>query len=324
MSYQSGLSILSLLGISIVVGLIANLLIFNYPKQCFRLLWEVADLLGNPIDSVKALLRFIVQSILSLVFRKTVEFYIVEVESTGYGEILILLVGILVLVTFQALSISNIALIIELSLPFILYGIELAIDKTTHFFAYLNKLKKIILILLGISFLVIVLEMSVWKIALFALLWLIMVKTVVFLSRMRSFKRARSFEKSALAAYKKNQLHETLAQYYQALKIYQTPLLVKSTRFEINRARLLKKIGFVFYKKNEYLEALRKFHQALELHEKPLLIENPLLIRDRVRMLKKSATIRCLLGQRQEALECYQLIFQLTGEPTIPNGFFLR
>ena len=108
----------------------------------------------------------------------------------------------------------------------------------------------------------IVLEMSVWKIALFALLWLIMVKTVVFLSRMRSFKRARSFEKSALAAYKKNQLHETLAQYYQALKIYQTPLLVKSTRFEINRARLLKKIGFVFYKKNEYLEALRKFHQV--------------------------------------------------------------
>lgn len=322
MSYQFGLSILSLLGISLVVGMIVSQFILNYPKQCFRLLWEIAELLGNPIDSLKALLRFIVQSLMSLIFQKTVEFYIVEVESTGSGEILILLVGILVLVTFQALSISNLAIVIELSLPFIIYGIELTIDKTNRFFAYLKKLKKIILILLWISFLVIVLEMPVWKIALFALLWLILVKTVVFIYRMSYFKRALKFEKSALAAYKKNQLREALIQYYQALKIYKTPLLEKSVSFEINRAKLLKKIGLVFYKNNQLNEALRKFHQALDLHEKPLLIENPQLVRDRVRMLKKSATIRCLLGQRQEALQCYQLIHHLTGEPAIPKGFF--
>jgi tetratricopeptide (TPR) repeat protein len=322
MSYEFGQTLLLSLGICIVVGLIASLLILSYPKQCFRLLWETAELISNPIDSLRGLLRFIAQSLLGFLFRKTIEFYVDDTDSIGYGEILILLLGISVLVIFQAFSMTNIALIIEVLVPIVIYGIELAFDQTTRFFAYLKKLKKVIAVLLCLSFLVFVLGIQVWKIAIVAILLLIIIKTYIIKRTSSGIKRAKRFEKAAVNSYKQGRLHDSFAQYQMALNLYKTPLLLNNSRFDIDRAKLLEKTGFIFYKYNQFDKALRRFHQALEIYEKPHLAENPSVMKYRVRVLKETATVLRIVGRYNEALRHYQLISQLTGTAAIPKGFF--
>jgi hypothetical protein len=85
-------------------------------------------------------LRLVAQYILSETFNKTVSYYFEEAESVGYKEILIFLLGISCLIIFQAISISNMAIFLEVLIPLLIY----AVAYINRLIAYVKRFKKII------------------------------------------------------------------------------------------------------------------------------------------------------------------------------------
>jgi tetratricopeptide (TPR) repeat protein len=294
----------------VLIVISAFILLWNYDliksKTLFRLLGEVFEFFSNPITSFKDILRLIAQYILSETFNKTVDYYFEEAESVGYKEILIFLLGILCLMIFQAISISNMLIFLEFLVPFLIYA---------------KRFKKTIALLLCISFLNIVLKISAATIAIITFMLFFILKIFV-IKRTQSFlKHAKELEFAALKLYKENHLLDSFAQYYIALNIYKSPIMIKKAKFDINRAKVLKNITFILYQENQLDKALLYCDEALEIYEELEIAENSALMKDQVNLLKMSAKIFNKLGKRKKAFECYKLIYDLTGISVKPKHF---
>jgi tetratricopeptide (TPR) repeat protein len=284
--------------------------------------------LSDPNISFKDLLQFVFQYILSETFNKTVSYYFEEAESVGYKEILLLLIGISCLIIFEAVSISNMTLFLEILTPYLIYVISVLISLIATIAYYINRLiayvirfKKTIAILLGISFLIIALKISAATIVIIAFVLLFFLKTFV-IKRTQSFlKRAQKLEFAAFKLYKEKKLDESFIEYHNALTLYKSPILLKSNKFDINRAKVLKNIAFVLYQNDRLDGALLYCDNALEIYEELEVVEKSALMKEQVNLLKMSAKILSKLEKREEAFERYKLIYELTGISAKPKHF---
>ncbi|MCK5522243.1 MAG: tetratricopeptide repeat protein [Thiomargarita sp.] len=310
--------------IIVIVSLIMAIIII--PLWCankikfqalFKLSGELFEFFNNPITSLKDILRLVAQYILSETFNKTVSYYFEEAESVGYKEILIFLLGISCLIIFQAISISNMEIFLELLVPFLIY----AVASINRLMTYVIRFKKTIAILLGISFLIIALKISAATIVIIAFVLLFFLKIFV-IKRTQSFlKRAKELEFAALKLYKEKKLDESFIEYHNALTLYKSPILLKSNKFDINRAKVLKNIAFVLYQNDRLDGALLYCDNALEIYEELEVVENSAFMKEQVNLLKMSATILSKLEKREEAFERYKLIYELTGISAKPKDF---
>jgi len=344
MSEQEALSVFSLL---IVLPIISMILVtyFMFSNNAFFILREglvfFLELLTIPINSLKdRLLGVILQNILSTLFNKTIDFYFIQGKSISYGDILVLLISFSLLITFQALSITNIVTIAEILspfiieiasilIPFIIYNVFLVIKFIKGFITRAKQFKKTFAFWLFFSLFAIFFELSVRviailleAIAIITLLWLLLLKIMVIKHTKTFLKNAKHFERMAFRCYRKNQLSNTLSQYYQALKLYNLPLIIKNAKFNPDRAKVLKNIAFVLHKDSQLDKALLRCNQALGIYQQLEIDEDSVLMKEQVQLLKLTAKILCKQKRREEALEYYKLIYTLTGTSAMPKGFF--
>jgi tetratricopeptide (TPR) repeat protein len=318
-------------GFTVIILLTITIIII--PLWCFNKiklesLLELFVFLSDPNISFKDLLQFVFQYILSETFNKTVSYYFEEAESVGYKEILLLLIGISCLIIFEAVSISNMTLFLEILTPYLIYVISVLISLIATIAYYINRLiayvirfKKTIAILLGISFLIIALKISAATIVIIAFVLLFFLKTFV-IKRTQSFlKRAQKLEFAAFKLYKEKKLDESFIEYHNALTLYKSPILLKSNKFDINRAKVLKNIAFVLYQNDRLDGALLYCDNALEIYEELEVVEKSALMKEQVNLLKMSAKILSKLEKREEAFERYKLIYELTGISAKPKHF---
>jgi tetratricopeptide (TPR) repeat protein len=306
----------------------------------FLLIGEIGEILSNPIQSVKGIWRFIIQSILSRLFNRSVKVYFDEVDSTSYFDLFFLFLGISILIFFQAFSIANIAAIAEILAPYIIeitgvfiplvvYNVFLVIKFIKRFFAAHAKQFKILLIFSFCLLLFFILfepstesiAILLEAIAIIGILWIALLKIIV-VKRIKTFiKKAKRIERTAKRLDKKDSVQDALAQYYWALKIYQLPVIIKNAKFDLDRAQLLKHMSVLFNKNNQLKKALSYCDQALNIYQKLEIVEDSVHMEEMTGLLKKSAEILCQMGEREAALERYKLIYELTGM-AIPKEFF--
>jgi len=337
-----GFHILEVLAISLFV--LAILLFFIYRggiSNLFLLIGEIGEILGNPLHSAKEIWRFIIQSILSRLFNKSVEVYFDEVDSTSYFDLFFLFIGILILIIFQAFSIANIAVIAEILttyvieiggvlIPLIAYNVFLVIKFIKRFFAAHAKQFKILFIFSFSLLLFFILfepstkstEILLEAIAIIGILWIALLKIIV-VKRIKTFiKKAKRLERTAMRLYKKDSLHDALIQYYRALKIYQLPVIIKNAKFDLERAQVLKHMSMLFNENYQLKKALSYCDQAVNIYQNLEIAEDSVHMEEMTGLLKKSAEILCRMGEREAALERYKLIYELTGISVIPKEFF--
>jgi tetratricopeptide (TPR) repeat protein len=344
MPLKDGFHILEVLIISIVIG--AVFLLFILPRfikndfsDIFLLIGEIGEMLSDPIQSAKDIWRFIIQSILSRLFNKSVEVYFDEVDSTSYFDLFFLFLGILILIFFQALSIANLAAIAEILapyiigimgvlIPFIAYNVFLVIKFIKRFFARVKQFKILLIFLFSLLLLFILFKPSTESIAILleaiaiiGILWIILLKTIVIKQIKTFIKNAKRFERTARRLYKKDSLYDALAQYYQALKIYQSPVIIKNAKFDLERAQLLRKMSVLFNQTYQLEKALSYCDQALNIYKKSEIAEDSVYMEEMIGLLKECANILCEMGKREAALERHKLIYELTGM-AIPKEFF--
>jgi len=346
MPLKGGFHILEMLAISFFIGAIILLYILprfikNEPLNIFPLIVEIVEILTNPIQSAKDIWRFIIQSVLSRLFNRSIEVYFDEVDSTSYLDLFFLFLGISILIIFQALSVANIAAIAEILLPYIIeiagvlipliaYNVFLVIKFLKRFFVAHAKQFKIFLIFsFSLLLFFILFEPStesiailLESIAIIGILWIALLKIIV-VKRIKTFiKKAKRFEKTAMRLYKKNSLHYALAQYNKALKIYQSPVIIKNAKFDLDRAQLLKHMSVLFNKDYQLEKALSYCDQALSIYQNLEIAEDSVHMEEMTGLLKNCAEILCQMGKREAALERYKLIYELTGISAIPKEFF--
>jgi len=345
MSVEEGFHVYKVLAISLFIGAIFLSFILprfikNEPLNIFPLIVEIVEILSNPIHSAKDIWRFIIQSILSRLFNRSIEVYFDEVDSTSYFDLFFLFLGISILITFQALSVANIAAIAEILLPYIIeitgvlipliaYNVFLVIKFIKRFFDRVKQFKIILVFSFSLLLLFFLFKPSTESIAILleaiaiiGILWISLLKIIV-VKRIKTFiKKAKLFERTAKRLYKKDSLYDALAQYYQALKIYQLPVIIKNAKFDLDRAQVLKHMSVLFNKNDQLKKALSYCEQALNIYKKIEIAEDSVHMEEMIGLLKKSAEILCRMGEREAALERYKLIYELTGISVIPKEFF--
>ena len=345
MPLKDGFHILEVLLISVVIG--AVFLLFILPRfirsdfsSILLFIGEIGEMLSDPIQSAKDIWRFIIQSILSRLFNRSVEVYFDEVDSTSYFDLFFLFFGIFILIIFQALSIGNLAAIAEVLAPYIIeitgflipvvvYNVFLVIKFIKRFFSRVKQFKILLIFSFSLLLLFILFEPStetiailLESIAIIGILWISLLK-IILVKRIKTFiKKAKRFERTAMRLYKKDSLHDALAQYNQALKIYQSPVIIKNAKFDLDRAQLFKHMSVFFNNTYQLEEALSYCDQALNIYQKLEIAEDSVHMEEMTGLLKKSAEILCRMGEREAALERYKLIYELTGISAIPKEFF--
>ncbi len=345
MSAEEGFHVYKVLAISLFIGVIFLSFILprfiqNERSNIFLLIGEIGEILSDPIQSAKDIWRFIIQSILSRLFNRSIEVYFDEVDSTNYLDLFFLFLGISILIIFQALSIANIAAIAEILAPYIIgitgvliplaaYNVFLVIKFIKRFFARAKQFKILLIFSFCLLLFFILFEPSTKStailleaIAIIGILWIALLKIIV-VKRIKTFiKKAKRIERTAKRLDKKNSLHDALAQYYQVLKIYQLPVIIKNAKFDLERAQVLKHMSVLFNKNDQLKKALSYCDQALNIYKKLEIAEDSVHMEEMIGLLKKSAEILCRMGKREAALERYKLIYELTGISVIPKNFF--
>ena len=321
------------------------LLVILCPPRFFRLsiLGEILELVGNPINSLVDMLRYIFQYLLGWTFVETVKYYFTE-NSVNYGKFFfVFLVGIPALVIFQAMTTTTIIIIVEVFLefllPIILYQLIYAIEfikslpvrignlKFVQFIRkklYNNIYRKKINILLGILGFAVLLGIPMSKITLFTILLLFVVRAYLVRRTKILIRRAKRFELGAFRSYKHKRVKEALIKFKIVLKIHNTPLIANNYKFDVERAKILRNMAVILYKLSQPRNALLHYKLALDIYEKPHLVEDLTSINKRIKLFKLIAALLNKLGERHKALEYYQLIYKLTGIPATPQGFLVR
>ncbi len=134
--------------------------------------------------------------------------------------------------------------------------------------------------------------------------------------------RAKQLEAAGSTCYQEKRFDDSLHFYRQALSVYNQPWIISNRALDQERADLLEQIALILNNRRHFEEALIHYRRALTLYNRDTLAKDQSLDHTRERLLHQIAKLFYRLGNRREARECCQLIYDQTGKRYVLSGNF--